>query len=153
MRIAVGSDHAGFRLKEEVVRLLAEDGAEFKDFGVYSPDRMDYPDVGLPVAEAVASGEFDRGILVCGTGIGMSIVANKVPGIRAALITNEYTAEVTRTHNDSNILVLGERVTDTQTAKRIVSIWLATDFPGEERHAKRIEKIAEIDRKYRKGVG
>jgi len=153
MRIAIGSDHAGYWLKEELARFLKEQGLEFKDFGTFSVDRMDYPDTGLLVAGAVARGEFERGILVCGTGIGMSIVANKVPGIRAALCGDLYTAEVSRTHNDSNVLTLGERVIGPGMAVEIVRTWLFTEFSGEERHANRIRKISDIEKEHCRGVG
>jgi ribose 5-phosphate isomerase B len=148
MKVAVGSDHAGYELKEGVVRYLAESGVDYVDFGVFSPERADYPDTGVLVAEAVARGDFDRGILICYTGIGMSIVANKVPGIRAALCADKECAVLTREHNDTNILVLGSHMTSIEQARRIVDTWLSTDFPGEERHARRISKIADIDRKY-----
>ena len=151
MRVAVGSDHAGFPLKEAVVGFLRQQGVDLKDFGAFSPDRMDYTDPGREVAEAVANGEFDRGILICGTGIGMSITANKVPGIRAALCKDAYCATMAREHNDANVLALGGRVTEEETAFEIVRTFLATDFSGEERHAARIRKITEIERKYSKG--
>jgi ribose 5-phosphate isomerase B len=151
MRIAVGSDHAGCALKEEIVRFLAELEIEFRDFGVFSEARADYPDTGLQVAEAVANGEFDRGVLVCSTGIGMSITANKVPGIRAALCGDMECAVLSREHNDSNVLVLGARVTPAPAALEILRVWLDTPFPGEERHARRIRKIAEIEEKYNGG--
>lgn len=151
MKVAVGSDHAGFPLKEAVVGFLTQHHVSLKDFGAFSPDRMDYPDTGVQVAEAVANGEFDRGILVCGTGIGMSMTANKVPGIRAALCKDTYCASMAREHNDANILVLGGRVTDEETALEITRTFFATEFSGEERHANRIRKITEIERKYSKG--
>jgi len=152
MRIAIGSDHAGYRLKEEIVRYLSESGYDFRDFGAYSAERCDYPDIGLAVAEAVARGEYDRGILICGSGIGMSITANKVPGIRAALCNDVYTAAVSRSHNDSNVLTFGERVVGVGVALEVVRTWLSTEFSGEGRHANRIEKIREIEKKYCKGV-
>lgn len=151
MRVAIGSDHAGYRLKEEVARYLANQRIDFEDFGVFSRDAADYPEIGLTVAEAVANGEFDRGILVCGSGIGMSITANKVPGIRAALCSDTSCARVSREHNDANVLVLGERVPAASMALEITRVWLQTEYPGEERHARRIEKIREIERKYSKG--
>jgi ribose 5-phosphate isomerase B len=152
MKIAVGSDHAGYALKEEIVQFLANNGLEFEDFGVHSAERADYPDIGLAVAENVAAGsEYDRGILVCGSGIGMSIAANKVPGIRAALCESTYTARFSRLHNNSNILVLGGRILGVDIALDILSTWLETSFPGEERHAKRIAKIADIEKKYTRG--
>ncbi|HET6456950.1 MAG TPA: ribose 5-phosphate isomerase B [Armatimonadota bacterium] len=147
MRVAVGSDHAGFPLKEAVISFLGQQNVDFKDFGAYSPDSVDYPDIGFQVAEAVANGDFDRGILICGTGIGMSIAANKAPGIRAALCKDTYCALVAREHNDANILCLGSRTTEEKPAFDITRTFLATDFSGEERHAKRIRKITEIERK------
>lgn len=148
MKIAIGSDHAGYKLKQEILRLLAQEQLEFTDFGACSTAPVDYPDVGLQVAEAVASGEYDRGILICGSGIGMSIVANKVPGIRAALCGDTYCARYSREHNNANVLVLGERVTGIGIALDVVHTWLSTDFPGEERHAQRVGKILQIERKY-----
>lgn len=148
MRIAVGSDHAAFELKKAVLRYLDGTGIEYKDFGAYSLDSVDYPDIGAETAEAVAKGDFDRGILICGTGIGMSITANKVPGVRAALCNSTYCAVMAREHNDANVLVLGSRTTDEQTALDIVRTWLNTDFPNEERHARRIEKMMSLEHKY-----
>ena len=149
--MALGSDHAGYMLKEEVSRFLAGNRIDFKDFGAFTSASVDYPDIGIEVAEAVANGEFDRGILICGIGTGMSMVANKVPGIRAALCNDTYTARITREHNDSNVLVLGARVIDAPTALQITEVWLFTDFSGEERHARRIRKISEIEDKYSGG--
>lgn len=151
MKIAVGSDHAGFLLKQEILDFLAQQEVEYRDFGVFSEQRADYPDTGVEVAEAVANGEFDRGILVCATGIGMSIVANKVPGVRAALCRDVECAVLSRQHNNANVLVLGAHATDSETAKEIVRAWLSTEFPGEERHARRVRKIAEIDQRYHGG--
>jgi len=151
MRIAIGSDHAGYRLKEEIVRHLAERQADLVDFGAKGAEPVDYPDVGVKVSEAVANGEFDRGILVCGSGIGMSITANKVPGIRAALCGDTYCARLSREHNDANVLVLGERTTGVGPAFDIVDTWLATEFPNEERHARRIRKMHEIEKKFNGG--
>lgn len=148
MNIAVGSDHAGHRLKKEVVRFLSKENLRFRDFGGFSDEPTDYPDVGFQVAEAVASGEFEQGILVCGTGIGMSITANKVPGIRAALCCDTYCARVAREHNDANILVLGGRVTDVPTALDIVRTWLAAHFSDEQRHVRRIQRITDGEGKY-----
>jgi len=141
LKIAVGSDHAGYKLKEEVVDLLRTDGYDFKDFGTFNEDSVDYPDVAREVAEAVTSGDYDRGILVCGTGIGMCITANKVPGIRAALCFEQYMAKVAREHNDANILVLGGRTTGVEIAKEIVRVWLNTSFDPKSRHARRVAKI------------
>lgn len=151
MRIAVGSDHAGYALKEAVLRYLRSRHAEIQDFGAPSEERVDYPDIGLDVAEAVARGDFDRGVLICGTGIGMSITANKVPGIRAALCTDTYCATMSREHNDANILALGSRVTDERTALEIVRTWLDTEYPGEVRHANRIAKIHDAEVKFNGG--
>ncbi|UFJ40187.1 ribose 5-phosphate isomerase B [Brevibacillus humidisoli] len=144
MRIALGSDHGGFRLKEEIKQLLASMQIAYEDFGCTCEESVDYPDYALPVAQKVASGEFDRGILVCGTGIGMSISANKIPGIRCALAHDTFSARATREHNDSNILALGERVVGPGLALDIVKIWLETEFQG-GRHARRIEKVKEIE--------
>ena len=151
MKIAVGSDHAGYELKEAVLSLLRDQGVDYKDFGAYSTDSVDYPDIGSKAAEAVANGECDRGILICGTGIGMSITANKVPGIRAALCTTPYCAVMSREHNDANVLVIGARVTDQETALEIARTWLATEFPNDPRHARRIQKMADIDKRYHGG--
>ena len=151
MKIAIGSDHAGYELKEEILHLLASQQIEFLDFGAFSTESVDYPDYGIKVAEAVAAGEFDLGILVCGSGIGMSIVANKVPGIRAALCIDTYCAKFSREHNNANILVLGGRVVSKDTALDIVKTWLSTDYPGEHRHARRIEKISEIEKRFNRG--
>ena len=153
MKIAIGSDHAGYSLKEEIAGFLEKEQIELKDFGVHSPEPADYPDTGALVAEAVARGEFDRGILVCATGIGMSIVANKVPGIRAALCTSVDTALLSREHNDANILVLGGRVTDTATGIRIVRAWFHESFSEEQRHVRRIQKIKDIERRYSRSGG
>lgn len=138
-------------MKETVVRYLQKEQADFKDFGVSSPDPADYPDIGIQVAEAVAGGEFERGILVCATGIGMSITANKIPGVRAASCANTYCAWMSREHNDANVLVLGSRVTNEDTALDIVRTWLSSDFPGVERHVRRIQKISDIEKKYNRG--
>jgi len=145
--IAVGCDHAGFCLKEEVLVCLKKRGLEYKDFGTYSLDSVDYPEFALAVAEAVASGECDRGVLICGTGIGISIAANKVPGVRAALCMNSYMARMTRMHNDSNILALGGRTMGVDLALDTLGAWLETDFLG-GKHQVRLDKLAEIERKY-----
>lgn len=126
---------------------LTAQGIHYHDFGTYAPDAVDYPDFALPVAEAVARGEFDRGIIVCGTGIGVSIVANKVPGVRAALCHDTFSARSSRAHNDANILTLGERVVGPGLALEIVRVWLASEFEG-GRHARRVAKIAAIEKKY-----
>jgi ribose 5-phosphate isomerase B len=144
MLIAIGSDHGGFRLKEDIKEFLKEKGYTFRDFGTNSTESVDYPDFARAVAQAVVSGEYARGILVCGTGVGISIAANKVKGIRAALCHDEYTAQMSREHNDANILALGERVTGCGLARSIVEKWLTTEFAG-GRHAKRVCKISELE--------
>ncbi|MHB1418311.1 MAG: ribose 5-phosphate isomerase B [Bacillota bacterium] len=147
MRVAIGSDHAGFRLKELIKDYLHDAGIAHYDFGTYSEESVDYPDFALLVAEAVARNEYDRGILVCGTGIGVAIAANKVPGIRAALCSDTFSARSSREHNDANVLTLGERVVGPGLALDIVKIWLGTDFAG-GRHSRRVEKISKIESKY-----
>lgn len=149
MRIAIGSDHGGFILKGEILKHIQSKGYDIKDFGCYSAEAIDYPDVAHDVAEAVVKGEFDRGILICGTGIGISIAANKLPGVRAALCGDCFSAKVSREHNDANILALGERVTGVGLAKMITDIWLSTDFEG-GRHATRVNKITDIEYRYNK---
>lgn len=142
--IAIGSDHGGFQLKEEIKAHLTKRGLEFEDFGCYSEESCDYPEIGHAVAHAIVDGKCDRGILICGTGIGISISANKVPGIRAALCTDCFTAEATRLHNDANILALGGRVVGPGLALKIVDTFLDTAFSNEERHIRRIEKIENV---------
>lgn len=139
--IAVGSDHGGYRLKQAVLRHLEERGETYQDFGTYSEESCDYPDYGKAVAYAVADGEYDCGILICGTGIGISIAANKVPGIRAALCGDCFSAEATRLHNDANILAMGARVVGEGLAMKIVDTFLDTPFSNDERHLRRIRKI------------
>lgn len=145
MKVALGSDHAGFSLKEELKGLIQELGFEVRDFGSFSSDATDYPDIGFKVAEAVASGEFERGILICGTGIGMSIVANKVRGVRAALCHDTFSARAAAEHNDANILTMGARVIGPGLARDIVTTWLQGAFTG-GRHAQRVGKIAAYER-------
>ncbi|MDP4094242.1 MAG: ribose 5-phosphate isomerase B [Bacillota bacterium] len=147
--IAISSDHAGFDLKTEIIEFLDRKGYQSKDFGTCDKNSVDYPDFGLAVAEAVASGECESGIIVCGTGIGISIAANKVPGIRAALCTNSFMAKMARQHNDANILALGARVTGSGLALDIVDTWLQTEFLG-GKHKIRIDKISSIENKYHK---
>ena len=149
MRVAIGSDHGGIVLKKEILAYLTAKNIEHKDFGCNSPESVDYPDYGQAVAEAVVSGSFDRGIVICGTGVGISIAANKVPGIRAALCGDCFTAKACREHNDANVLALGERVIGVELAKMIVDIWLHTEFTG-GRHQNRIDKIKAIEQKYSK---
>ncbi len=146
MRIAIGSDHGGYQLKEEIKKALLEKKYQVEDFGTHSTDSCDYPDIALPVARAVAAGEYDKGILICGTGIGISIAANKVPGIRAALCHDTFSARASREHNDANILALGERVIGRGLALEIVDVWLASEFSG-GRHQKRVDKIAAIEKR------
>ncbi len=140
MKIALGSDHAGFTLKEFIKGRLAGEGYAVTDVGTHSEASVDYPDYALPVAKLVAGGEADRGILVCGTGVGMNIAANRVRGVRAALVTDVYVAEQSRRHLDANVLVLGGRVTGQGLAEAIVKVWLETPFEG-GRHKGRIDKI------------
>ena len=144
MVLALGSDHGGFQLKEEIKELLIGDGIEFRDFGCYSEESCDYPDIAKEVALAIKTGEYDFGLLFCGTGIGMSIAANKVPGIRAACCSDSFSAKYTRMHNDSNILCLGARVVGAGLASELVSIFLNTSFEG-GRHQRRIEKISALE--------
>ncbi len=147
-KIAIASDHAGLDLKNKIIKFLQEAGQPVSDLGTHNRDSVDYPDYGIPVAQAVSEGKIDRGILICGTGIGMSIVANKFPGVRAALCYDPFTAKVSRLHNDANVLVLGERVLEEKTALEIVRLWLATAFDG-GRHARRLAKIEEIEKNMR----
>ncbi|MCH5278215.1 MAG: ribose 5-phosphate isomerase B [Christensenellaceae bacterium] len=140
MKIAIACDHGGFALKEQLLPFVTELGYEYKDFGCFSAESVDYPDIAFSVAEDVAKGEFDRGILICGTGIGVSICANKVNGIRCALCGDILSAELTRKHNDSNMLAMGGRIIGIETAKAIVRTWLTTEFEG-GRHERRVQKI------------
>lgn len=150
MKVAIGSDHAGFELKQKVLAWLREKACEVQDVGTHSEARCDYPDFAKVVAEKVSRGEVERGILVCGSGIGMSIAANKVAGVRAAECVDPYMAEVSRSHNDANVLCLGGRVVGEDVARKMVEIWLSTPFEG-GRHAQRVEKIREIERQNLKG--
>ncbi len=145
MRLAIGCDHAGHGLKKEITALLKEMSHKVQDFGCPEAWPTDYPDVARSVAEAVASGEFDRGILICGTGVGMSIAANKFKGVRAALCHDVFTAHSCREHNDANVLCLGQRVIGAGPALDIVQTWVNAEFSGEERHARRVGKLAEIE--------
>lgn len=145
MRIAIGSDHAGFRLKEDVKAFLAELGHEVTDFGTDSEEPVDYPAYIAAAAHAVADGECERGIVMGGSGQGEQIAANKVPGVRAALCHDLYLAELSRRHNDANVLSMGGRVVAAAYAREIVRVWLATGFDG-GRHARRLEQIGSIER-------
>lgn len=144
MKVAIASDHGGLRIKEEIKALLDELQLSYEDFGCHCEDSVDYPDYALPVGKKVASGEFDRGILICGTGIGMSIAANKIKGVRCALVHDLFSAKATREHNDSNVLAMGERVIGPGLAKEIARVWLQTPFEG-GRHEKRVQKICKME--------
>lgn len=148
MKIAIGSDHGGLRLKREVIKHLEKKGIEVKDYGTYTEESCDYPDYAKAVGEAVVAKEQDLGILICGTGIGISIAANKIPGIRAALCGDTFSAHATREHNNANILAMGERVIGTGLALDIVDAFIGTNFEG-GRHENRVNKITEIENKYR----
>lgn len=146
--IAIGSDHGGFELKQAVMKRLGEKGLEYKDFGTFTDESCDYPVYGEAVANAVVSGEYEKGIVICGTGIGISIAANKVKGARAALCGDCFSAEYTRRHNDANILAMGARVLGEGLALKIVDTFLETAFEG-GRHARRVEQIAGIEERNR----
>jgi len=146
MKLAIGSDHAGLDLKNQVIALLKQKGIQVEDYGTNNEESADYPDYGMQVAEVVSKGKVDRGILLCGSGIGMSIVANKFPKVRAALCYDTETARLSRQHNDANVLVMGGRLLKEAQAMEIVKIWLETKFEG-GRHARRIQKIHEIEKK------
>jgi ribose 5-phosphate isomerase B len=145
--IVIGSDHAAYALKEKIKAFLIERSIDIEDVGCYSQDSVDYPDVGIKLASMVSSGEFDKGILMCGTGIGMSMVANKFPHVRAALCADIFSAIMSRRHNDSNILVLGGRVIGDILAMEIVKVWLETPFDG-GRHQRRLEKFDKINKDF-----
>lgn len=144
MTLAIGSDHGGFRLKETIKQHLEARGFAYRDFGTCSAESVDYPDIAVAVAEAVTGGECERGIIICGTGVGISIAANKVKGIRAALCHDVFSAKMSREHNDANILALGERVVGPGLALMIVDTWLTAEFAG-GRHDQRVKKIAAIE--------
>lgn len=139
--IALGSDHGGFALKQEVIKYLEENRIEYRDFGCYSENSCDYPEYAEKVAHAVVSGGFEKGILICGTGIGVSIAANKVKGIRCALCHDCFSAKATREHNDANVLAMGGRIVGPGLALEIVDIFLHTEFSHDERHMRRISQI------------
>lgn len=147
MKIAIASDHAGFEMKEKIKPFLKSMKHDVKDFGTNDMKPVDYPDFALKVASAVAKKQFERGILFCGTGLGMSIAANKVDGIRAVLCYDTETAKLSREHNDANILTIGARVIDIENAKEIIKVWLKTDFLG-GRHLTRVEKIKDIEKNF-----
>ena len=148
-KVAIGCDHGGIVLKDAVVSVLTDLGAEIVDFGTMDETSVDYPEYGLKVAEAVAEGKCDLGVVMCGTGIGISISCNKVPGIRCALVTNEFMATATKNHNNANIISLGGRVLSPDEAKAIVKAWYTAEYEG-GRHQRRLDMIGDIERKYNK---
>ena len=145
MRIALGSDHGGYRLKEAIKEHLTKKGHFVTDYGTDSIESVDYPDYAEKLCHGILNGKADRGILICGTGIGIGIAANKIAGIRAALCHDTFSAHACREHNDANILTMGERVIGPGLAKDIVTIWMATDFEG-GRHERRVEKIKALEK-------
>ena len=150
MRIAIGSDHRGCKLKELVIRILEEHGYSYHDFGCYDEEAVDYPDIGVKVAGAVAGGEFDRGILICGTGIGMSISANKVPGAYAALCADPYSTERSRKSNNANIMTLGSQVIGPELAKSLVTSWMASEYTPGGRSEPKIQRIYDYAEEHQK---
>ncbi|MBI2936027.1 MAG: ribose 5-phosphate isomerase B [Chloroflexi bacterium] len=154
MRIAIGADHNGFQLKQALLDELAKRGHQVRDLGCHDETSVDYPDVAQRVAEVVAQKECEEGILICGTGIGMSITANKVPGVRAALCHDVFAAQRAREHNDANVLCLGGSVHDITSAKKIVKAFLGTEFQGDQpdgsRHARRVKKIADLEQSWKR---
>jgi ribose 5-phosphate isomerase B len=148
MKIALGADHAGVRLKDELKGFIESLGHQVTDLGCNCKGSVDYPDYAIAVCDQITAGAADKGILICGTGIGMTIAANKVPGIRCALVHDLFSAKATREHNDTNVLAMGERVIGPGVAEEIVKIWLGTDFSGGERHRNRINKIKGLEEKY-----
>ncbi|MFH1368705.1 MAG: ribose 5-phosphate isomerase B [Elusimicrobiota bacterium] len=150
MKIAFGCDHAAFKIKDQVIEHLKKQGHETVDFGCGSAESCDYPDFGIPSARAVSKGECARGILICGTGIGMSMLANKIPGIRAAVCWNEDVAKLTADHNNANVLCLAARFMTAEQMGKCIDIWLNTVFGGEPRHQKRIDKIMSLEKDWKK---
>ncbi|MDY0267836.1 MAG: ribose 5-phosphate isomerase B [Trichloromonas sp.] len=151
MMMVIASDHGGLELKDAIKRCLVSRGLSVRDFGTDNGDSVDYPDFGEKVARAVSGGEAERGILICGTGIGMSIVANKFPGVRAALVNDPFTARMAKEHNNANVLVMGGRVITPEVACRLVEIWLDSQFEG-DRHQRRLDKISRIEDEVRKAA-
>jgi len=149
-KFVIASDHGGLELKESIVSYLRSQEVEIVDLGTMNDDSVDYPDFGIKVASVVSSGAADNGILICGTGIGMSIVANKFPGIRAALITDEFTAQMSKEHNNANIIVMGGRVLTPAQAQKMVKVWLESAYAG-GRHQRRLDKIASLEDDIRSG--
>jgi ribose 5-phosphate isomerase B len=145
MKIAIGADHAGYHLKQDILEYARYLGYDCDDFGTNSADAVDYPDIALKVAQAVAAGKYARGILLCGTGVGMSITANKVKGIRAAVCNETFSAHETRAHNNANVLCMGGRVLGPGLARDIVKLWLETSFSEGERHVRRVAKMNALD--------
>ena len=145
-RVAIGADHGGFKLKARLIPMLQVQGFEVADLGTHSPKPCDYPTIGYKVASAVSQGTFDRGVLLCKSGVGIAIIANKVPGIRAAVCGDVFDAKRSRAHNDANVLVLGAEKLSDAKAKRIVEIWFATPFEAGGRHERRVRQIAAIER-------
>jgi ribose 5-phosphate isomerase B len=150
MKVAIGSDHGGFSLKGLILKFLMEKGHEVLDVGAYSPDPSDYPDFARAVAEAVTRGRSERGILICGSGVGASVAANKVPGIRAAVCHDTFSAHQGVEDDEMNVLCLGERIIGPELAKEIVLRFLSARFSGEERHVRRLNKVKEIEKDYMK---
>ena len=151
MKIVLASDHAGFALKREIAALLGKDGHEVADVGTHSTAPVDYPDFAVAVGEAVVAGRAERGVLVCGSGVGASVAANKIPGIRAAVCHDVYSAHQGVEHDDMNVLVLGGRIVGEAVARELVCAFVAARFTGEERHLRRLEKVKAIERRYAKG--
>jgi len=149
MKIAIGADHAGTLLKDGLIQVIRSLGHDVEDLGCNCTDSVDYPDYAIAVCEQVVKGQADRGILVCGTGIGMSIAANKVPGIRCALVHDLFSAKATREHNNTNVLAMGERVIGPGMAEEIVKVWLDTPFSEGPRHVNRVNKVNQIEQQYR----
>ena len=147
MRIAIGSDHAGFELKESVKRALEAEGHQVADLGTYTTESTDYPEFAFKVAEAVVRGEVERGVLMCNTGIGMSIAANKVPGVRAAQVLDEESARLTRSDNDSNVITFGRTTVTPEHALGILRVWLTTPFSRAGHHERRVAKIEDYERR------
>ena len=146
MKIAIGCDHGALALKNKMVAHLENKGFEVKDFGTYTPDSCDYPEFAAAAARSVASGECDKGIVLCTTGIGVSISANKIDGIRCALLSDVWSAKMTRLHNDTNMMALGAGVVGENLALEIVDTWIGTEFSGEERHQRRIDKLMALEK-------
>ena len=150
MKIAFGCDHGGYVIKDEVLNYFMQNDYEVVYAGTFTPDSCDYPDYASKVCEEVVAGNVDFGVLICGTGIGMSIVANKIPGIRCAHVNDEFSAEATRLHNDTNVIALGARIATAEQIIKYIDVFLNTKFSGEKRHVERISKITEIEKIYLK---